>query len=81
MEKVVPIACQQQATTLIGKLQDGFVGGIAGKGFAQERDIVAQLLEQVAQVVGHVVVEQELHSGGSAICLATSKSISPRWSS
>ena len=30
-----------------------FIGGIAGKGFTQERDIVAELLEQVAQVVGH----------------------------
>jgi hypothetical protein len=42
---------------------------------------VTELLEQVAQAVGHVVVEQELHSEASAICLATSKSISPRWSS
>jgi hypothetical protein len=42
---------------------------------------VAELLEQVTQSVRHVVVEQELHSEASAICLATSKSISPRWSS
>ncbi len=66
---------------IVGKLEDGFVGGIAGKGFTQERDIVAELIEQVAQVVGDVVVEQELHAEASAICLATSKSISPRWSS
>ena len=66
---------------LVGKLEDGLVGGIAGKGLAQERDIVAKLLEQVAQVVGNVVVEQKLHSEASDICLATSKSISPRWSS
>ena len=65
----------------MGKLEDGFVGGIAGKGFTQERNIVAELLEQVAQIVGYVVVEQELHSEANAICLATSKSISPRWSS
>ena len=32
----------------MGKLEDGFVGGIAGKGFAQERDIVTELFEQVA---------------------------------
>ena len=48
MEKVVPVASQYYATTLVGKLEDGFVGGIAGKGFTQERDIVAELLEQVA---------------------------------
>ena len=81
MEEVVPVASQQQATTVVGKLEDGLIGGIAGKGFTQERDIVTELLEQVAQAVGHVVVEQELHSEASAICLATSKSISPRWSS
>ncbi|SPF54349.1 hypothetical protein SBA4_6330015 [Candidatus Sulfopaludibacter sp. SbA4] len=52
MEKVVPVASQQHATTLVGKLENGFVGGIAGKGFTQERDLVAEFLEQVAQVVG-----------------------------
>jgi hypothetical protein len=81
IEKVVPVACQQQATTVAGELEDGFVGGIAGKRFAQERDIVTELFEQVAQPVGHIVVEQELHSEARAVCLATSKSISPRWSS
>jgi len=81
MEKIVPVAGQQQATAVVGKLEDGLVGGIARKGFTQERDIVTELLKQVAQAVGHVVVEQELHSEASAICLATSKSISPRWSS
>jgi hypothetical protein len=62
----------------VGKLEYGFVGGIAGKGFAQERDIVAKLLDQLTQVVRHVVVEQELHSEAGDICLATSRSISPR---
>src|SRR5207302_9877540 len=81
MEKVVPIASQRQATMIVGKLKDGLVGGIAWKGFTQERDIVTELFEQVAQAVGHVLIEHELHSEASAICLATSKSISPRWSS
>ena len=57
IEKVVPVASQQYAITIVGKLEDGFVGGIAGKGFTQERDLVVEFLEQVAQVVGHVVVE------------------------
>jgi hypothetical protein len=42
---------------------------------------VAEVLDQVAQSVRHVVVQQELHSEAGAICLATSKSISPLWSS
>jgi hypothetical protein len=54
--KVVPVASQQHATTLAGKLNDGFVGRIAGKGFTQKRDLVAELQEQVAQILRHVVV-------------------------
>jgi len=65
----------------MGKLEDGFVGGVAGERVTQEGDVVAELIKQVAQVVGNVMVEQELHSEASAICLAMSKSISPRWSS
>jgi hypothetical protein len=81
IEKVVAVAGQKQAAALAGELEDGFVKGIAGKGFTQERDIAAELLKQVARVVGHVVVERELHAEANAICLATSRSISPRWSS
>jgi hypothetical protein len=33
----------------VRKLEDGLIGGIAGKGFTQERDIVTELLVQVAQ--------------------------------
>jgi hypothetical protein len=42
---------------------------------------VAELFEQIAQIIGHIVIEKELHSDARAICRATSKSISPRWSS
>ena len=66
---------------VIGKLEDCFVGGLLWKSSAQHRDIVAKVFEQITQVLGHIVVEQELHSEACAICLATSKSISPRWSS
>jgi hypothetical protein len=42
---------------------------------------VAELLQQIAQVVRDVMIEQELHAESGDVCLATSKSISPRWSS
>jgi hypothetical protein len=42
---------------------------------------VAEFFQQIAQVVGDVMIEQEPHYEAGAICLATSKSISPRWSS
>ena len=78
MQEVVPVAGQQYATTLVAKLENGVVGGIARKGFAQERDLVAELFEHLAQVVGDVMIEQEIHSEDGAICRATSRSISPR---
>jgi hypothetical protein len=65
----------------MGKLENCFVGGIARKGFTQESDVVTELLQQIAQVVGDVLIEQELYSEAGAICLATRRSISPRWSS
>ena len=46
----------------------------------QEED-VAELLKQVAQIIGHIVVKQNLHSEAGAICCAVRTSISPRWSS
>ena len=81
MEKVVPVAGQQHAAALVGKLEHLFVGGVFCKGFTQEDDIMAELFEQVTQILGHVVIEKELHPDARAICRATSKSISPRWSS
>lgn len=61
---------------LVGQLEHGFIGGILWKGRAQERDFVFELFEQVAQVLGYIMVKKELHS--RAICRATSRSISPR---
>ena len=81
MRKVIAIASQENATSPVGKAKNGLIGRIAREGLTQECDIVAQLRQQIAQVVGDVVIEQELHSGAGANCLATSKSISPRWSS
>jgi hypothetical protein len=67
MEKVVPIASQKHATKPIANLEDIFVGGIAGEGLTQQRDIVPELLEQIAQIVGHILVEQEFQSEARAI--------------
>ena len=80
-DKVVPIAGQEYATRIMGELENSLVGGIARKDLTQQHDLVAELFQQVAQVVGDVMIEQELHYEAGAICLATSKSISPRWSS
>ncbi|MGD1073342.1 MAG: PIN domain-containing protein, partial [Bryobacteraceae bacterium] len=61
MQKGIPVAGQEYATSLKGKPENCLVGRIARKGPAQQRDIVAELLQQIAQVVGDVMIEQELH--------------------
>ena len=81
MQKVIPVAGQEYAASLMGKTENCLVGRIARKGPAQQGDIVAELLQQIAQVVGDIMIEQELQSEAGAICLTTSRSISPRWSS
>lgn len=81
MEEVVPIAGQENATCIMSETENNLVGRIHRKRVAQQDYFVAKLLEQVDQVVRDVMIEQELHNEGADICLATSKSISPRWSS
>jgi hypothetical protein len=78
MEKVVPVTGQQHGAIFVSKVEDILVRGVPGKGFTQEHDIVPELIEQVAQIVWHVVVKKELHSEAGAICRATRRSISPR---
>ena len=81
MQKIVPVEGQEYATSLMGKPENCLVGRIAREGLAKQGDMITELLQQIAQVVGDVMIEQELHSEAGAICLATSRSISPRWSS
>ena len=73
----------QEKDPLVGRIKVGRikVGRINWKDIAQNRDAIAELREQVAQIVGKVMVEQEVQVQAGAICWATSKSISPRWSS
>jgi hypothetical protein len=81
MQKVIPVTGEQYAASFVGKPENCLIGGIARKGFTQQCNVVTQLLQQVTQFIRDVMIEQELHSEAGAICLATSRSISPRWSS
>ena len=65
-EKIVAVAGQEHTTAFIGKMQDHFV---------------AELLKQIAEVVRDILIEQKRHSVVCDVWRATSKSISPRWSS
>jgi hypothetical protein len=39
---------------------------------------VIEFSEQVTEILGHILIEQESHGCSCAICRATSRSISPR---
>jgi len=81
MQKVVPVAGEQYAASFVSKPENCLVGGSARKGFTQQCNVVTQLFQQITQIIRDVMIEQELQSDAGAICLATSRSISPRWSS
>ena len=81
MKKVIPVTGQEYASGLMDKPEHFPVGRIVRKYLPQQGDVMTEFLQQLAQIVGDVVIEQELHSEARAVCLATSKSISPRWSS
>jgi len=72
------VGCIIVGCIIVGRIK---VGRINWKDIAQNRDAIAELREQVAQIVGKVMVEQEVQVQAGAIYWATSKSISPRWSS
>ena len=63
---------------LTGVIQDRRVRRIAGKLLAQKRHAMPDVLQQIAQVVGDVVIEQDGPVSVEDICRATSTSISPR---
>lgn len=75
--EVVAIASDQHATVVASELEDRGIGSIRPKNLAESRHLMAELLEQVVQVIRHVVVQHELQRPPSAICRATSRSISP----
>jgi hypothetical protein len=60
-DEVVPVTCHQEATVCMRKLQDDGIGRVRRGDIAQPQDFVAEFLEQIGQIVGYVVVEQELH--------------------
>lgn len=80
-EKIVAVAGQEHTTAFIGKMQHCFIGRVAGECVTKEDHFVAELLKQIAEVVRDILIEQKRHSVVCDVWRATSKSISPRWSS
>ena len=77
-DEVVSIARDEDQSVLNDVIQDRRVGCVAGKHLAQKCHAMPDVLQQMAQVLGDVVIEQEGHESAGDICRATSTSISPR---
>jgi len=77
LKKIVAIAGDQNATVVASELEDSGIGGVRRKDLTKQQDLVAEFLEQIAQVIRHILVQDELQCWPSAICRATSRSISP----
>ena len=77
-DEVVSIARDEDESVLNGVIQDRRVGCVARKHLAQKRHAMPDVLQQMAQVGGDVVIEQEGRESAGDICRATSTSISPR---
>jgi len=63
---------------LNGVTQNCRVRRVAGKHLPQKRHAMADVFQQMTQVVRDVVIEEEGHNSVEDICRATSTSISPR---
>ena len=61
LEAVVTIACHQEAFALVRKLEDRWITRIMWEDVAQADDLMVQFSEQVREILGHVLVEQERH--------------------
>lgn len=81
LEEVIPIARDHDQVVLESVLENCVVRGLARKHFAHATDPMPKMLEEVTQLVGDIIVQEEVHGSPGDICRATRTSISPRWSS
>jgi hypothetical protein len=61
LDEVVPVTCHQEATVCMRELKDDGIHRVRRPNVAQPQDLVAKFLEEIGQIAGYVVVEQELH--------------------
>ena len=60
-DEVVTIAGHQQAIVFVSKVENRGIRGLNLQHIAQPENLVIQFSEQVGEIVGFVLVEQELH--------------------
>ena len=81
LNEVVTVTGNEQEIVFVRELEYLTIGSISWKKLPQERNIVTELLEQIAKFIRHIMIEQEFHVRSCASCRATRRSISPLWSS
>lgn len=82
-DEVVAIAGHEQMSAIERAPKHRRVRGFRAEHVTDAQHSVIEFAQQVGEVFGDVLIEQEGHDGSAdaAICRATSRSISPRWSS
>ena len=61
LEEVVAVAGRQETIVLCSKCEDRGIGGLERQNIAEPKDFVVQFSEQVGEIFGYVLIEQELH--------------------
>lgn len=66
LDEVVTVAGHQQTIVVVGKSQNGGIGGLRREDVTEAQDFVIEFPEQVGEILGYVLIEQESH-GSCAI--------------
>lgn len=80
LKEVISIARDDDQVVMQGVVENRGVGGFARKRLAHATHAMSKVLEEVAQLLRNIIVQEEVHSPAD-ICRETRTSISPRWSS
>lgn len=78
LEEVIAIARDDDQIAREGLVENRRVGGLARKRLARATHLVSKVLEEIAQLLRDIIVEEEVHCSPIDICRATRTSISPR---
>ena len=78
LEEVIAIARDDDQIAREGVVENRRVGGLARKRLARATHLVSKVLEEIAQRLRDIIVQEEVHRSPADICRATRTSISPR---
>jgi len=80
-QKVRTIATDDDQSLLASMVESRFIRGRDRQRLLEQSNFVSPMPQQMGRFSRHIMIQKEPHAPGSAICSATSASISVRWSS